>query len=149
MSPPATDRSGTGPCGTGCFDRGDPRVVVDAMNVIGAVPDGWWRDRDAALTRLVAALRRRAVDGTLDGPVLVVADGRPVAGVDPGPRDGVEVRWARRSGRDAADDDIVAAVAGREAPVLVVTSDRELAERVRARGATVEGARRFRRRLGI
>ncbi|RMH81614.1 MAG: hypothetical protein D6683_03880 [Actinomyces sp.] len=127
----------------------EPRVVVDAMNVMGAVPDGWWRDRDAALTRLVDALRGRVADGTLDGPVLVVADGTRVVGLDAGPRDGVEVRWASRSGPDAADDDIVAVVESLSGPVVVVTSDAALARRVRERGAAVEGARRFRRRVGV
>ena len=33
-----------------------PRWLVDGMNVIGARPDGWWRDRRAAMRRLTAAL---------------------------------------------------------------------------------------------
>ena len=33
------------------------RLVVDAMNVIGTRPDGWWRDRDGAARRLIAALQ--------------------------------------------------------------------------------------------
>ena len=31
-------------------------IIVDAMNVRGSVPDGWWRDKDAALCRLVEAI---------------------------------------------------------------------------------------------
>jgi len=31
-------------------------LVVDAANVVGSRPDGWWRDRAAAATRLVQAL---------------------------------------------------------------------------------------------
>ena len=42
------------------------------MNVIGSRPDGWWRDRRAAMRRLVADLR-----GALGEPVTVVLDGRP------------------------------------------------------------------------
>ena len=37
-------------------DRLSPRWVVDASNVIGSRPDGWWRDRAGAARRLVAAL---------------------------------------------------------------------------------------------
>ncbi|HWG72643.1 MAG TPA: hypothetical protein VG184_01170 [Acidimicrobiales bacterium] len=25
------------------------RLIVDPMNVVGARPDGWWRERDAAV----------------------------------------------------------------------------------------------------
>jgi hypothetical protein len=35
-----------------------PRWIVDAMNVIGTRPDGWWRDRHAAMVRLVDLLER-------------------------------------------------------------------------------------------
>jgi hypothetical protein len=36
------------------------RWLVDGMNVIGTRPDGWWRDRDAAMLRLVDLLERWA-----------------------------------------------------------------------------------------
>jgi uncharacterized protein YaiI (UPF0178 family) len=111
--------------------------VVDASNVIGSRPDGWWRDRAGATRRLVAQLDR------LDEPVIVVLD----AG-EPPPAERVEVIVASRRGRDAADDEIVALLQERGAEgVTVVTSDAELARRVRALGAEVEGAGRFRRRL--
>ena len=38
-------------------------IVVDAANVVGSRPDGWWRDRAAAATRLVQALA--ALPGTM------------------------------------------------------------------------------------
>src|SRR5687767_15566448 len=34
----------------------DRRLVVDAMNVIGSRPTGWWRDRQGAMARLVDEL---------------------------------------------------------------------------------------------
>ena len=34
----------------------DVIVVVDVANVMGSRPDGWWRDRKAAATRLLTAL---------------------------------------------------------------------------------------------
>ena len=120
-------------------------IVVDAMNVIGSVPDGWWKDRDDALARLVDAVAGHDFDEW----VVVIADGRPVAGVPAGTRGEVELRYAGRSDRDAADDDIVALVATLDdgEPITVVTSDRGLVDRLRP-GTHVEGARSFRRRVG-
>ena len=64
------------------------------------------------------------------------------------PAERAEVLVAPRSGRDAADDEIVALLQERGGEgVRVVTSDAELARRVRALGAEVEGAGGFRRRL--
>ena len=34
--------------------------LVDASNVIGSRPDGWWRDREGAARRLIAELERFA-----------------------------------------------------------------------------------------
>ena len=61
----------------------------------------------------------------------------------------VAVRFARRSGRDAADDDVAAVVARHPEPssLSVVTSDGALADRVRAAGGQVVGAGAFLRRL--
>jgi uncharacterized protein YaiI (UPF0178 family) len=114
-----------------------PRWIVDGMNVIGSRPTGWWRDRPAAMRELVVALRG------LGEPVTVVFDGEPFDLGD----DVVDVRFATRPGRDAADDDIVALVAEEGEPPRVVTSDMELAERVHALGAKVVGAGAFRARL--
>jgi nicotinic acid mononucleotide adenylyltransferase/predicted RNA-binding protein with PIN domain len=116
------------------------RMIVDGNNVIGSRPDGWWRDREGASRRLVEqlqALARRTGDR-----IAVVLDGRPLAGLAEGSHDGVLVAYARRGGRDAADDRIVEEVAADADPasLVVVTSDRELARRVRDLGATVEGA---------
>jgi predicted RNA-binding protein with PIN domain len=118
------------------------RWIVDGMNVIGSRPDGWWRDRTGAMRALAAQL-----DGFEDDTgeaVSVVFDGRPreiPARVD--------VRFASRSGRNAADDEIARMVEADPAPgeLRVVTSDGDLATRVRAVGAEVEGAGTFRRRL--
>ena len=123
------------------------RTLVDGMNVIGARADGWWRDRDGAARRLVVRLQDAAAR---TGDVLtLVLDGRPPPGLGEGDHGGVEVRYARRGGRDAADDRIVELVAADADPagLCVVTSDRELATRVIALGATTEGAGSFLRRL--
>ncbi len=123
------------------------RIVVDGMNVIGTKPDGWWRDRDAAARRLLRRLQH-ATARSGDAFILVL-DGRPLADVAEGAHDGVDVRYARRRGRDAADDRIVDLVAGEPEPaeLVVVTSDRELVNRVTAHGARTEGAGAFLRRL--
>jgi predicted RNA-binding protein with PIN domain len=114
------------------------------MNVIGSRPDGWWRDRDGAVRRLLDELEPWA---TGEDEVVVVLDaGDPsLAG-----REGaLEVVLAPRRGRDAADDEIARRVTNDRDPasITVVTSDRALAERVRARGADVVGAGEFRSRL--
>jgi hypothetical protein len=114
--------------------------LVDGMNVIGARPDGWWRDRTAAMRRLVAELAALGED------VRVVLDGAERDLGDPGD---VEVVWAPGPGPDAADRVIAAIVEGDADPARwrVVTSDARLADRVHAAGAEVEGAGAFRARL--
>jgi predicted RNA-binding protein with PIN domain len=114
--------------------------LVDGMNLIGSRPDGWWRDRPRAMRELVEALAQ------LGEPVTVVFDGRPFELED---TETVEVRFAKRRGRNAADDDIAELVARAEDPgeLRVVTSDKELSERVRASGGQVTGVGEFRRRL--
>ncbi len=121
----------------------DALVVVDAANVVGSRPDGWWRDRAGAARRLVEEVR--AALGTL-GEATVVLEGAARGGVtedDTGP---VRVVHAVASG----DDEIVAVV-GRavrerpERPVVVVTADRELRRRVVALGARTRGPSWLRR----
>ncbi|GAA3159878.1 MULTISPECIES: PIN domain-containing protein [Streptomyces] len=114
-------------------------VIVDAANVVGSVPDGWWRDRRGAAERL---RDRLATEGLPErsGPVeiVMVVEGaaRGVASVP-----GVRVVAAPGSG----DDRMVELVgeAG-DRPVLVVTADRELRRRVTALGADVAGPRTVR-----
>ena len=114
-------------------------VLVDGNNVMGSRPDGWWKDRAGAAKRLVGQLGDWAARTGED--VLVVFDGAEPPAM-PAP-DGVEVRYARRRGPDAADDDIAAVVASTHDPahLRVVTSDAGLARRVREHGAEVMGAR--------
>jgi predicted RNA-binding protein with PIN domain len=120
------------------------RWLVDGMNVIGTRPDGWWRDRDGAMLRLVKVLEEWAAHEGED--VTVVFERAP----SPPIRSTViEVAHAPRPKADAADDEIIRRLKAdpQSAAVRVVTSDRWLAERASAAGATVEGAESFRARL--
>jgi predicted RNA-binding protein with PIN domain len=114
-------------------------LIVDGANVVGSVPDGWWKDRRGAAERLRDRLVRYAAEGVpgVPGPleVVLVVEGaaRGVA-----PVDGVRVEEAAGSG----DDLIVrlAAAAG-DRVCAVVTADRELRRRVTETGASVLGPR--------
>lgn len=123
-----------------------PLLVVDAANVVGSVPDGWWRDRAGAATRLRDALVPVGDSGLppdLPGPVEVV---QVVEGAARDVPSAPGVRVVRAGG--SGDDEIVEVVrregAGRR--TVVVTADRELRERVIAEGAEVVGPRSVRRR---
>jgi uncharacterized protein YaiI (UPF0178 family) len=109
-------------------------LVIDAANVIGSRPTGWWRDRPGAARAFIERVRATVAAGGLDAPVTVVLEGRARAGVTETDVDGVAVVHAPGVG-----DDTIAAVAAGGRDVVVVTADRGLAERVRASGATVVG----------
>jgi phosphoribosylcarboxyaminoimidazole (NCAIR) mutase len=114
-------------------------LIVDAANVIGSIPDGWWRDRAGAVRRLRDALA--AAD--LPDEVVLVVEGA-ARGVEPVL--GVRVESAPRSGDDAIVELIEALP--RDTPVTVVTADRGLRQRVGALGAATEGPRTLRERIG-
>ncbi|MFI9253450.1 NTP pyrophosphohydrolase [Streptomyces sp. NPDC053069] len=116
-----------------------PLLIVDGANVVGSVPDGWWRDRRGAAERLrdrLVPFARSGVAG-LPGPLeLVLVVEGAARGVAPVP--GVRIEEASGSGDDRIVD--LAAAAG-DRPCLVVTADRELRRRVREHGAEVTGPR--------
>jgi 8-oxo-dGTP diphosphatase len=123
-------------------------IIVDAANVMGSRPDGWWRDRagaarrlrdqltglaQAGLTELPEEMRAPPLDRWYPQLVLVVeGKARSVAADPAGP---VRVVAAARSGDDAIAD-LAGQLAGRR---LVVTADRELRARCTAAGASVTG----------
>lgn len=120
--------------------------VVDAMNVIGSRPDGWWRDRRSARRRLAERLRAFAA---LGHEVTVVFDGRPAPGEEDESLDGDVTEVFAPGGPNSADTEIVRIVARASIPpdLVVVTSDARLASQVRSMGADVEGASAFRAKL--
>lgn len=109
-------------------------LVIDTANVIGSRPTGWWRDRPGATRRFTERVRATVTAGRLDPPVTLVLEGRARAGADEAEVDGVEVVHAPGAG-----DDTIAAIAAANRAVVVVTADRELAERIRVANAGVVG----------
>jgi 8-oxo-dGTP diphosphatase len=125
-------------------------IVVDVANVMGSRPDGWWRDRAAAATRLHAELADLAARSTA-----LAADGRPILPGQTEPPQFVivlegaartaaarihaadRVRVAQADG--SGDDAIVALVRELPGRRVVVTADRELRRRCEAAGAEVLG----------
>lgn len=110
------------------------------MNVIGSRPDGWWRDRHRAMVTLVERLEAWRPD---DDDVTVVFERPPQP---PIVSTAVTVAHAPHAAPNSADDEIVRLVRADERPgdIRVVTSDRTLAERVRASGASVVPAEKLR-----
>jgi 8-oxo-dGTP diphosphatase len=116
--------------------RARPAVLlVDAANVVGSRPDGWWRDRPGAASRLLEALvavRAASVLGPGRAPRViataeVVLEGDAVSAADPG--------WlvVHRAGRGSSGDDVLVEVADRLVAegneVIAVSADRGLRER--------------------
>jgi predicted RNA-binding protein with PIN domain len=117
------------------------RWIVDAMNVIGSRPDGWWRNRRRATARLVEKLEQWAP--TQNHRVTVVFE-RPMS---PAIESSViEIAHAPRPAANSADDEIVRLVEADDHPrdLTVVTSDNALAQRVKSAGASVYPATAFR-----
>lgn len=127
-----------------------PAIVVDAANVVGAVPDGWWKDRAGATGRLIERIRALAERGVAgeelelghhtwfpEWSVIVEGAARDLE-VDGG--DSIDVVRAPASGDDGIVEKTRELIAAGRA-VTVVTSDRGLVSRVTDAGATARGAR--------
>lgn len=121
-----------------------PVIVVDAANVVGSVPDGWWRDRAGAAGRLLSHLTQLAANGvpadalglaekTWFPELIAVLEGDARSAAD---TDGVRVVRAPGAG----DDEIVSSaehLIDQGRVVIAVTSDRELTARLERAGASV------------
>ncbi|TDW18750.1 hypothetical protein EV650_5346 [Kribbella kalugense] len=118
-------------------------IVVDAANVVGSRPDGWWRDRSGAARRLLtklAVLQQRLQDTT---DIVVILEGAARAAVS-GP-DAPDTGTLRVVLAPGSGDDTIAAVTAESAAqphspeVTVVTADRGLRQRTDPTGATAVG----------
>jgi predicted RNA-binding protein with PIN domain len=120
------------------------RWLIDGMNVIGTRPDAWWKDRHAAMVRLVYLLELWAAS---NGEEVTVVFEQPPS--PPISSTVIEIAHAPRPRRDSADDEIMRRLAADPDPgaIRVVTSDHWLADRVYSAGASVEPAEPFRRRV--
>lgn len=120
------------------------RWIIDGMNVIGTRPDGWWRDRHAAMVKLVDLLERWAAAEGEDVMVVFEQPPRPpiVSTV-------IDVAYAKRARANSADDEIVRRlrVAPDPASVRVVTSDGVLTQQVHAAGASIYPSAAFRAQI--
>ncbi len=111
------------------------------MNVIGTRPDGWWRNRQAAMVALMQHIERWAA--TQPQQVTVVFE-HPKQWVCESAV--VRVAHAPTAAPNSADDEIMRLIDADDHPehITVVTSDATLAQRVRDAGASVRPARTFR-----
>lgn len=133
-----------------------PLLIVDGANVVGSVPDGWWRDRRGAAERLRDALVPFATAGLpsdAGAPAWAVGTPLDVLLVVEGAARGVPaVPGVRVESAPGSGDDLITALAGAsrtespDRPCLVVTADRELRARVAATGAECAGPRTVRPR---
>lgn len=111
-------------------------LVVDAANVVGSRPDGWWRDRPGAARRLAERLAAAPLPAD---EIMLVLEGQARRGRPEGREGPLLTVHAPGSG----DDAIVARVADLSADtadvVTVVTADRGLRARVEETGAVTVG----------
>ncbi|MFI6827291.1 hypothetical protein ACIBG5_09345 [Kribbella sp. NPDC050241] len=115
-------------------------IVVDAANVVGSRPDGWWRDRPGAARRLLrqlTALQERLEDTEI---VVILEGAARSATSGPDAPDTADLRIVLAPG--SGDDTIVTTTAAiTDAHVTVVTADRGLRDRLEPTGATTTGPR--------
>ena len=110
-------------------------LVVDAANVVGSRPTGWWHDRAGAAARLHQAVT--AANLGYDAVVLVL-EGAARGGQPAGEDGAIHTVHAPGSGDDAIVDEVRARTAAGDV-VVVVTADRALRERVAAAGGSCVG----------
>jgi hypothetical protein len=107
-------------------------LLIDAANVVGSRPTGWWRDRPGAARVFVERVRAAVAAGRLAEPAVVVLEGAARSGAEAGTSGGVTVVHAQGSG-----DDALIAVAADASQVTLVSADRALRQRAEALGADV------------
>ncbi|WP_112241392.1 hypothetical protein [Kribbella monticola] len=118
-------------------------IVVDAANVVGSRPDGWWRDRPGAARRLLDKLTTLAPKLSEPVEIVVVLEGAARRAMDDAPPLGdLQVVLADHEGDDTIVDVVkTAAITDPDRPITVITADRALRDRIKAHGAEPEGPR--------
>ncbi len=101
-------------------------LVVDGANVVGARPDGWWKDRPGAAARLHDALLHADVP---QDEIVLVLEGQAKQGVSAGGPSSLRVVHAAKDGDSEIRRQAQLAVAGGH-DVTGVTADRALAANV-------------------
>jgi rRNA-processing protein FCF1 len=119
-------------------------LLVDAANVVGSRPNGWWRDRPGAARSLVERIRAATADARLEAPVVVVLEGAARRGVEEGTAGGVAVLHAPGEG----DETLAQVASTADEQVVLVSADRALADRCRRAGSDVVGPGWLLDRLG-
>lgn len=114
-------------------------LLIDAANVVGSRPTGWWRDRAGAARTFIEEVRAATGSGRLPAPVVVVLEGKARGGVEAGLADDVTVVHAAGSG----DDMLIEVTSEASDQVTLVTADRALRQRAEALGANVIGPGTF------
>lgn len=107
-------------------------LIVDGANVVGARPDGWWKDRAGAAQRLHDQLLVADIEYDV---VVLVLEGQAKGGVRAGRDAHVRTVHAPKDG-DGTIVEEARRAAEKGGRVVVVTADRALDARVHGVGAT-------------
>ena len=106
-------------------------LIVDGANVVGATPDGWWRDRAGAARKL--HYRLLVADTSYD-EIFLILEGKAKAGAPKG-RDGhLHTIHAPKDGDSTIVEQTKLARA-KNAQVVVITADRALQSQVEFLGS--------------
>ena len=111
-------------------------LLVDAANVIGSRPTGWWRDRAGAARTFVAQVRAAVASGRITESVVIVLEGGARPGAPVGLAGGVTDLHADNSGDELLVDTVAKAP---DQHITLVSADRELGRRAQVLGAEVVG----------
>ncbi|HEX9030333.1 MAG TPA: hypothetical protein VF834_00725, partial [Streptosporangiaceae bacterium] len=130
-------------------------VVVDAANVMGSRPDGWWRDRAAAASRLCDEIAGLALDGVTSLPesvpgavierwyprFVIVLEGAAAAGVARDGGSGARAEAANSAdAADSADAEGTSSRAAQDATVRLVRATGSGDEEIVRQAALAVGA---------
>ncbi|WP_237706700.1 hypothetical protein [Kribbella flavida] len=120
-----------------------PLLVVDAANVIGSRPDGWWHDRAGAAHRLLTSLAACLAGPGIHTDIIVILEGAARAAADEPVADTpstLHVVLAKGSGDDTIVEVVTTALQQHpDRPTTVITADRGLRSRVEPLGAATAG----------